>query len=136
MSETNKESKKWAVVLVGGKQKLVVEGDHITVNKIEVDVDKTVQVDSMLDKLPVTLKVVAHKLGEKVTGLKFKNKVRYIRHYGHRQQLTELEVVAIGGKAEAPKTKTEPVKKTVEKVAPKKPAAKKVVKKTSEKKEA
>lgn len=133
MSETNKENKKWAVVLVGGKQKLVDEGDRISVNKVELKVDETLKVESLTDKLPVTLKVIAHKLGEKVTGLKFKNKVRYIKRYGHRQQLTEFEVLTIGDKKVAEvKVESKPEVKKAAKAAPvkkapaKKPAVKKV----------
>ncbi|HUD20510.1 MAG TPA: bL21 family ribosomal protein [Candidatus Saccharimonadales bacterium] len=125
MATSEDNNKQWAVVAVGGKDHLVAEGSKLTVNKLDLEVDKTLVLDSALDKLPVTLKVVAHKLGEKIHGFKFKNKVRYTRHYGHRQKLTVLEVLAIGN----PKSVTvkAEVKSEKKDAVTKKPAAKKAV---------
>lgn len=113
----------WAVVELGGKQHLVVAGSRVIVNAVDVKVGDSLKLESMLDKTPVTLKVTEHRRGEKINGLKFKNKVRYLKRYGHRQQQTVLEVASVGLKAEPDKDKAP--KKTTNK----KPAVKKSGKK-------
>ncbi|HSX42131.1 MAG TPA: bL21 family ribosomal protein [Candidatus Saccharimonadales bacterium] len=117
-TETN-----WAVVELGGKQHLVLAGSKIQVNRLETKAGETITVKSLLDQTPVTLKVTEELRGEKIHGLKFKNKVRYIRHYGHRQNLSALEVISIGGKvAEKPVEKAEAKAPAAKKAAPKKAA--------------
>lgn len=125
---------KWAVIELGGKQHLVSSGAKIQVNQVEKAPAETITLSSLLDQTPVTLKVLEHFRGEKIHGLKFKNKVRYLKHYGHRQNLSSLEVVSIGKsepkavvKEMVVKEKTAP--KAVKKVAAKKPVAKKTVEK-------
>jgi large subunit ribosomal protein L21 len=51
----------------------------------------------------VTAKVVAHVRGEKLRVFKFKPKRGYKRRTGHRQDLTQIEVVEISAKAKAAK---------------------------------
>lgn len=115
--ETKTSQKQAAIVLVAGAQHLVYQGQKIVVNRLTDEVGATLTIPSMLDNTPVKLKVVSHGLGTKINGLKFKNKVRYIRHYGHRQHQTTLEVIAVGvaapsaAPAKAEKTKTTPVSK-------------------------
>lgn len=91
---TNSEHK-WAVVEAGGKQHVARVGKKIVINQIENKEGEVMTFADMLTKQPVQLKVIRHFLGEKVNGLKFKNKVRYLKRYGHRQHLTELEVVSL-----------------------------------------
>ena len=121
-----------AIIAVGGKQHLVRVGAKISVNRLANNEGDTLKETDLLSKLPVTLKVLSHELGKKINGLKFHRKVRYTRRYGHRQQLTSLEVTAIG--EQKPKTKEVEIKaavtvenKTVKKPAVKKPAVKKPV---------
>lgn len=114
MSETNTHNR--AVIALGGKQHLVSTGTHFQTNRLTNKEGESVELKDILTGQPVKVKVVSHLLGKKINGLKFKNKVRFIRHYGHRQQLSALEVVSIG--QAAPKA-----------VTAEKPAAKKVTKK-------
>lgn len=131
-----------AIVTVAGSQHLIYTGQKITVNRITQAADQTLTVPSLLDQTPVTLKVLSHTLGKKVNGLKFKNKVRYIKHYGHRQHQTVLEVVSIGAVAAATKvaekivatSKEKPEVTAPSKTTSKKPTTKKTVTKRSVKK--
>lgn len=118
--------KTWVVVEAGGKQHLVTAGNHITVNRLSEKEGDVLKVTSMLDNSPVELLVKSHIRGPKINGIKFKNKVRYLKRYGHRQEQTVLEVIDASSntsKKEAEPQK-EPVKKSVKKVATSKKAAK------------
>lgn len=93
------------IIEAGGKQHFVAAGSRITANRSELEVGATLQATNLLDGSPVSLKVVAHTFGPKINGLKFKNKVRYLKRYGHRQAQTVFEVD--GAPAQAPiKTKS------------------------------
>ncbi len=108
-----------AIVELGGHQHLVSEGASIVVNKIAQKEGETFNVPNLLNDQSVSLKVKNHQRGPKISGLKFKAKTRYFKRYGHRQEQTVVEVLAI-------KTKiTEKPTVSVEKVAPKRPVAKK-----------
>lgn len=124
MSEIS--SKNWAVINLGGKQHLVSTGVRFQVNQVDQKEGESFEVKDVLNGQPVKLTVVTHLLGKKINGLKFKNKVRYIRHYGHRQQLSSIEVVSVGEKAKAaPAVAPEAA---IKKAPAKKPASKKAVK--------
>ncbi|MCX6794525.1 MAG: 50S ribosomal protein L21 [Candidatus Falkowbacteria bacterium] len=99
---------KIAVIKTGGKQYKVEEGDTIKVEKLEVANGQKVKLDTLLiadgDKLEVgepslDAKVEAEVLetakGKKVTVVKYKNKTRYKKTVGHRQQFTALKVLKI-----------------------------------------
>jgi len=138
MKDLNEKSEV-AIIAVGGKQHLVRVGEKISVNRLEIKEGDTLQEIDLLKKLPVTLKAIAHNLGDKINGIKFHRKVRYTRHYGHRQHLTELEVIAIGDKkpvVEAVVSKAAPsdeLKKSSEKVIKKAETKKPAVKKAATK---
>lgn len=85
-----------AVIELGGKQHLVAAGVRITTNRLKAKEGEAIELKSLEDQTPVSLKVITHSLGKKINGLKFKNKVRYLKRYGHRQAQTLLEVTAIG----------------------------------------
>ncbi len=114
----------WAVVELGGKQHLVSAGAKIKVNQLTKEVGDELELKNLLDQSPVTAKILKNFRGEKVVGLKFKNKIRYTRHYGHRQNLSELEIISIGTKAAA---KPAVAKTEVKKASPKKVATKKTI---------
>jgi large subunit ribosomal protein L21 len=95
MANSNEKST-IAVIAVGGKQHLVRLGNTIRVNRLGSEAGQTLEEKDLLTDTPVTLEVINHQLGSKINGLKFHRKVRYTRRYGHRQQLTELKVLAIG----------------------------------------
>jgi large subunit ribosomal protein L21 len=136
MKDSNEKSEV-AIIAVGGKQHLVRVGEKISVNRLEIKEGDTLQEIDLLKKLPVTLKAIAHNLGDKINGIKFRRKVRYTRHYGHRQHLTQLEVIAIGDKKPVVETAVskaapsdelkKPSTKAVKKTETKKPAVKKAV---------
>ena len=119
-----------AIIELGGKQHLVSQGAALQVNRLTNQEGDIIIVKDVLTGTTVQLKVVKHFLGKKISGLKFKNKVRYIRHYGHRQHLTGLEVTSFGEVAKTKETiKAVAAPKATEKKAAKKPtAAKKTTK--------
>ena len=98
-----------AVILIGGKQYLVKEGDTITVDSLKNNSKEALE-------LPVLLKftseedvtygnphlegackaeVVEHLKGDKIRVAKFKSKVRYRKVRGFRPQLTTIKIVKI-----------------------------------------
>ena len=107
----------YAIILVGGKQYRVREGDKLLVDRLSADEGKTfhpnllfVGGDGKADLKPkaqVTAKVVGHVLGEKIRIGKYKAKKGYRRHTGYRSKLTQIEITSIGGKAAAGKPAAE-----------------------------
>jgi len=105
----------YAIVKTGGKQyrvergqKLLVErlavaeGDDVALEPILYRSEETVFDKAGLANVKVTAKVVAHVRGEKLRVFKFKPKRGYKRRTGHRQDLTQIEVVEItAGRAKA-----------------------------------
>lgn len=100
------ENKKVAIISAGGKQHLVEVGSVVTVNRLSQKEGETIELIDLLQNEPVAVKVIAEKLGTKINGLKFKNKVRYMRRYGHRQRQSVLEVLSIGASQKAKKSET------------------------------
>ncbi|WKD60617.1 50S ribosomal protein L21 [Corynebacterium ciconiae DSM 44920] len=99
----------YAIVKTGGKQYKVAEGDLVKVEKIEgepgssvaltpvllVDgADVTTDADK-LAKVEVSAEVIEHVKGPKIRNLKYKNKSRYMKRQGHRQNLTVIKVSGI-----------------------------------------
>lgn len=91
------------IIEVGGKQHLVTAGARVTANRSPLEVGATLDAVNILNGSKVQLTVAAHTFGPKINGLKFKNKVRYLKRYGHRQGQTVFEV---GG---AKKAESKPV---------------------------
>ena len=99
----------YVIVRVGGKQYRVEKGDSIVVDRMraeqgdKVDLEPLMYADgakSVLDpgdlgKVKVKATVTGHERGKKIHGLKFKPKKGYKRRYGHRQDLTRLEIADI-----------------------------------------
>ena len=100
----------YAVIVSGGKQYRVSQGDVIYVEKLDQEVDSTVSFDVLMlggeDGVEVgtpTLagakvegKVVAQVKGEKILIYKYKSKKNYHRRAGHRQPYTKVEITSIG----------------------------------------
>ena len=100
----------YAVIVSGGKQYRVSQGDVIYVEKLDQEVDSTVSFDVLMlggeDGVEVgtpTLagataegKVVAQVKGEKIMIYKYKSKKNYHRRAGHRQAYTKVEITSIG----------------------------------------
>lgn len=96
----------FAIVRTGGKQYKVQKDDKITVEKLDVEAGKNVDLDEVLfvdGKIGAPLvkgaKVVAKVLdqtrGEKITVFKKKRRQNYRRKQGHRQNLTVLQITDI-----------------------------------------
>ena len=91
----------FAIVRTGGKQYKVVEGQTLRIEKVPVkegdvlDMDVLLVADSegkavqigqpFVSGAKVTARVVSHGVGDKVSVIKYKPKVRYKRNVGHRQ---------------------------------------------------
>ena len=99
-----------AIIKTGGKQYKVGMGDKIKVEKLEgkegsevsfkevlfVGSEKEIKIGMPLVKgAKVEGKILKTAKGKKVTGIKFKAKKRYKVKFGHRQTMTEVEIVAI-----------------------------------------
>ena len=104
----------YAIVRVGGKQYRVEKGDSIVVDRMSADEgdkvdlqpllfadgDKSVLDSGELGKVKVQAVVTGHERGKKIHGLKFKPKRGYKRRYGHRSDLTRLEIADQGGRSQ------------------------------------
>jgi large subunit ribosomal protein L21 len=128
----------YAVIVSGGKQHRVTEGEVLKLEKIEastgdnVDFDKVLMVGEGADvevgtpyvkSGKVTAEVVSHGRGKKVTIIKFNRRKHHKKQMGHRQWFTEVKITSIstGGKA-APKAAAKAEKVTEKAAAPEKKA--------------
>lgn len=101
----------YAVVVTGGKQYRVSEGDVIYVEKLDAEVDSTVEVGNVLlvgkdngevvvgkpvvEGAKVEAKVLAQGKNKKVLVFKYKRKKDYRKRQGHRQPYTKLSIEKI-----------------------------------------
>jgi len=110
----------YAIVKTGGKQYRVEQGQSLLVERLPEPEGAEIQLETLMlrdgavkigDELAgasVTAKILSHERGEKLRVFKFKPKRGYKRRTGHRQDLTRIEVTAIGaGKAKAKRAKKE-----------------------------
>lgn len=99
-----------AVIVTGGKQYTVGEGDVIYVEKLNAEADSTVKFDQVLavldgentkigtpavDGAAVEGKVVKNGKGKKLDIIRYKAKKNEKRHIGHRQPYTKVEITKI-----------------------------------------
>lgn len=99
----------FAVIRTGGKQYLVAADQTIIIEKLDAEAGQTVTFDEVLMTGETEAKlgtptitgakvegtVIAQSRADKVIGVKFHNKVRYHRKFGHRQQQTEVKITKI-----------------------------------------
>jgi large subunit ribosomal protein L21 len=100
----------FAVMLTGGKQYKVSEGDLVKVEKLDGDVGATIKLDRVLmvgegenvrvgepylSGVSVTGEVVRQFKDKKVIIFKKRRRKGYRRKNGHRQSLTEIKITAI-----------------------------------------
>lgn len=98
---------KIAVIKTGGKQYKVKEGDVLKVEKLSHEAGEKIKFDTLLiaetDGSAMELgepslgeKVEAEILGDgqgkKILVVKYKNKTRYKRSLGHRQEYTQIKI--------------------------------------------
>ena len=139
----------FAIVRTGGKQYRVAPGDKIVVEKLAGNAGDSVDLTDVLlagegsdlkstDGLIVAAEIIAQAKADKVTVFKKRRRHNYRRKAGHRQQLTILKIVSIGGKKAEKKAapKAEAADKPAAAAAPAKAEAKPVEKKAPAKKEA
>ena len=116
----------FAVVRTGGKQYRVAAGDKIAVEKLAGEAGDTITLGDVLlagegeklsdaGKVTVSAEIIAQAKSEKVLVFKKRRRHNYRRKNGHRQQMTLLRIVSVGGEA--------PAKKAAKKAAPKAEAA-------------
>ena len=99
-----------AVIVTGGKQYTVAEGDVLFVEKLNAENDATVTFDQVLAVLDgenskigapvvegatVEAKVVKNGKGKKIYVLKYKAKKNEKKKIGHRQPYTKVEITKI-----------------------------------------
>lgn len=100
----------YAVIKTGGKQYKVAVGEVLRVEKLNAEVNTTVELNEVLlvstngeikvgtpvvNGAKVEATVVAQVKGDKVVNFKYKPKTGYHRKKGHRQNLTEIKIVSI-----------------------------------------
>ena len=110
------------------------KGDKVSFEKVLLTVNGTVTVGApAVSGIAVEAEILDHVQADKVIVFKKKRRKGYKVKNGHRQQLTQIQIVSIAG-AEAPKAKKAAKKETTEEGAgpAKKPAAKKTAKKETE----
>ena len=100
-----------AIIVTGGKQYRVAEGDILFIEKLPVESGETVTFDQVLAVVnseadpiigtptvagaTVTAKVVKNGKGKKLRIFKYKPKKNYRRRQGHRQPYTQVQIDAI-----------------------------------------
>ena len=99
-----------AVIVTGGKQYTVAEGDVIFVEKLNAEAESTVNFEQVLAVLDgentkigtpvvegakVEAKVVKNGKGKKITVFRYKAKKNEKKKIGHRQPYTKVEITKI-----------------------------------------
>ena len=100
----------YAVIVTGGKQYRVEEGQTLKVEKIETATGEAIQLDKVLlvgngddvkigqpvvEGAKVTAEIVAHGRHKKVKIIKFRRRKHSMKQMGHRQWFTELKITGI-----------------------------------------
>ena len=99
-----------AVIVTGGKQYTVSEGDVLYIEKLEVEAEATVKFDQVLAVLDgenskigtpvvegasVEAKAIKYGKGKKIDVFKYKAKKNEKKKIGHRQPYTKVEITKI-----------------------------------------
>jgi large subunit ribosomal protein L21 len=113
---------KYAVFASGGKQYKVNEGSVVELEKLKAADGEELTFDTVLlhvedgivkvgqphvPDVLITAKVLGQIKARKIRVAKFKAKARYRKVYGHRQQLTQVQIQSIGKGKKKASTKTE-----------------------------
>jgi large subunit ribosomal protein L21 len=100
----------YAVIVTGGKQYKVAEGEFLKVEKLEVATGETISFDRVLlvgngedvkigapvvEGAKVTAEVVGQGRHDKVTIIKFRRRKHHMKRQGHRQWFTEIKITGI-----------------------------------------
>ena len=99
-----------AVIVTGGKQYTVAEGDILFIEKLNAEAEAVVKFDEVLAVLDgenskigapvvegaaVEAKVVKNGKGKKIDVIRYKAKKNEKKHIGHRQPYTKVEITKI-----------------------------------------
>lgn len=100
----------YAVIVSGGKQHRVTEGETLKVEKLQAEAGSSIDFDRVLmvandedvkigapvvEGAKVSAEVVSHGRGKKVHIMKFKRRKHHMKRMGHRQWFTEIKITAI-----------------------------------------
>ena len=100
----------YAVIVSGGKQHRVKEGETLKLEKLEVETGGSVEFDRVLlvangddvkvgapvvEGAKVTAEVVSHGRHDKVKIFKMRRRKHYQKRQGHRQNFTQIQIQAI-----------------------------------------
>ena len=99
----------YAVIVTGGKQYKVSEGDVLYIEKLGAEADEEITFDTVLAvstdagfkagkdcaKATVAAKVLKNGKGKKITVFTYKPKKNEKRKMGHRKTYTKVEITAI-----------------------------------------
>ncbi len=99
----------YAVIVSGGKQHRVVEGETLKLEKIEAATGASVEFDQVLmvggdavkigtptlEGAKVTAEVIAQGRHDKVKIMKFNRRKHHMKQAGHRQWYTEVKITSI-----------------------------------------
>ena len=100
----------YAVIVTGGKQYRVEQGEYLRVESLAADVGSTLEIDQVLmvadgtsfkvgsplvQGAKVSAEVLSHGRHKKVEILKFRRRKHHMKHMGHRQNYTEIKITGI-----------------------------------------
>src|SRR5690554_4697961 len=102
----------YAVMVSGGKQHRVKEGETLKLETLEVETGGPVEFDRVLlvatgddvkvraavvEGAKVTAEVVSHGRHDKINIIKFRRRKHHMKRQGHRQWFTEVKITGIQG---------------------------------------
>ena len=105
----------YAVILTGGRQFRVMQGDVLRVELLDAEPDSAVKFEQVLmigdgenitlgaphiEGVHVAAKVRGHGRHDKVRIVKFRRRKHHRKQMGHRQHYTEIEITAIAPKGD------------------------------------
>lgn len=100
----------YAIIISGGKQHRVTEGETLKLEKIEAATDATIEFNEVLmvgegesvkigaplvEGAKVTAQVISQGRHDKIHIIKFKRRKHHMKRAGHRQWYTEVKITGI-----------------------------------------
>lgn len=100
----------YAVIVTGGKQYKVAEGQRLKVEKLDLATGESLTLDKVLlvadgdnvsigapvlESAKVTAEVLSHGRHDKIRIIKFRRRKHHMKRQGHRQWFTEIKITGI-----------------------------------------